>query len=70
MNYLRTHKEDIAIILFIIAFIAVAVFVLPLCIKGFFLALLWMINNPALALIMSCLFLLGMLIGNLPDRNC
>jgi hypothetical protein len=29
-----------------------------------------MINNPVLALIMSSLFLLGMFIGNLPNRNC
>jgi multisubunit Na+/H+ antiporter MnhG subunit len=55
-------------ILTVIAIIAIASIIIPFIIKYFFLALLFMINNPLISLAITGAFLLGMFFNEKADK--
>ena len=61
MNY---FKNTIAVLVIL----TVAVFLIPLMIKGFFLALLYMMTNPVTSLVITGAFLLGMFFNATADK--
>ena len=61
MNY---FKNTIAVLVII----TVAGFLIPLMIKGFFLALLYMMTNPVTSLVITGAFLLGMFFNAKADK--
>jgi len=55
-------------IIAVLAIIAVACFIIPLMIKYFFLALLFMMQKPLVAMAISGAFLLGMFFNEKADK--
>jgi hypothetical protein len=65
-----TNFKNLSIYILLIAVgIALVAFIVPALIKGFFIGLLWMMNNPLLGLIISSAFLAGCFLGNFETKS-
>lgn len=65
-----TNLKNLSIYILVIAVgVLIAGFIIPAFIKGFFIGLLWMFNNPAISLVISLAFLVGCFVGNLKETK-
>lgn len=65
-----TNLKNFSIyILVIVVGIALVAFIIPALIKGFFIGLLWLMNNPVLGMIISSAFLAGCFLGNVETKS-
>ena len=65
-----TSFKNLSIYILLIAVgIALVAFIIPALIKGFFIGLLWLMNNPIMGMIISSAFLVGCFLGSVETKS-